>query len=222
MIALHRIVAVFSSISAGLLFVAIAVGQSKGVPVAPPNAAGAIATAAVVKSHNLKPSAIERALGQRAVADAGVTTIAVLSMNDGNAVACGDRITFRARVTGGTRTPGTQVIAFGRVTPANRNALAFGFSDLARRLLAGDLTQDEVSGTVFVAAGETKEVVFPTEWRACTSVSLDSLTAGANRDAYYAMLFPAAPPGELPAARLYGFGVSALTFRALPVTPTSP
>lgn len=215
----------------------VAHGQSKsssGQPIANPKVAPAptptvqanaqvsaqVPTVAAMKSQVVKPAVVERALaGRGALPSDGSTTTAIVSMNDGQPTSCGDPIRFRARVTGGTRTPGTQVVAFVRISRSSANpfgALAT-LADIPRRLANGELTQDEVGGTVFVGPAETKEVVFTTEWRACAPLTHDNAAFNVNQDVFVALVIPAQPPGADPVTpRIYGFGIGAVAYRPLP------
>lgn len=215
----------------------VAHGQSKsssGTPIANPKVAPApvptvatnaqvsaqVPTVAAMKSQVVKPQLVERALAGRGVlpTDGSIST-AIVSMNDGQPTSCGDPIRFRARVTGGTRTPGTQVIAFLRISRSGSAPFAAlgTLSDLPRRIASGELTQDEVGGTVFVGPAETKEVVFTTEWRACAPLTRDNAAFNVNQDIFLAMLLPAQPPGADPVTpRIYGFGIGAVAYRPLP------
>lgn len=193
-------------------------GPKVGPAPLPPSVAAQVPTIAANKSQVLKPAVVERAIaGRHAVVNDGAVSMAVVSMNDGQPINCGDPVRFRARVTGGTRTPGTQVIAFSRISRAAGFAAIPSLSDLPRRLAAGELTQDEVGGTIFVGPGETKEVVFTTEWRACAPLTRETASNNVNQEVFVAVLVPAQPPGADPVLpRIYGFGIGAVTYRPLP------
>ncbi|MBL8612942.1 MAG: hypothetical protein JNL38_36720 [Myxococcales bacterium] len=193
-------------------------GPKVGPAPLPPAAAAQVPTVAASKSQILKPAVVERAIaGRHAVVNDGAVSAAVVSMNDGQPISCGDPVRFRARVTGGTRTPGTQVIAFSRIVRAAGLAGIPSLADLPRRLAAGELTQDEVGGTVFVGPGETKEVVFTTDWRACAPLTRETASNNVNQEIFLAVLVPAQPPGADPVLpRIHGFGIGAVTYRPLP------